>query len=153
MDDVYVTCTLKCGALRQLKLPRATPPPPRLWCPSDEYDCEVTQWTSADVDQIAATVDTFVGDMYPDGGNWDRHRAVTATQSPRAVRKDVRRYLAAQTDGRCTYCGRPLPAGWHIDHITPKSGPDGTHDQWNLTPACPDCNLDKGARTQQEWRS
>lgn len=148
-DAVFVTVTLKCGTLRQAKLGRGHKPPPRMWCPSDEYDCEVVTWTSSDLATVGETV-RLLFDAYPPAGNWDDHPHVTAVQSPANVRRNVRAHLAATTDGHCTYCGTALPAGWHIDHILPQSRGGGHHWQ-NLTPACPTCNLDKGARTPEEW--
>lgn len=46
----------------------------------------------------------------------------------------------------CTYCGRTPPEVLlHVDHIVPKAE-GGLDDQGNLTTACQDCNLGKGAR-------
>jgi hypothetical protein len=51
----------------------------------------------------------------------------------------------------CTYCGeKTAPGRFHRDHIIPRSrGGDGSES--NRTPACPSCNVHKGARTPEEW--
>lgn len=53
----------------------------------------------------------------------------------------------------CTYCGRPADT---VDHITPRSY-GGTDDATNLTPACRDCNSDKGTLPAElfgaDWRT
>jgi hypothetical protein len=51
----------------------------------------------------------------------------------------------------CTYCGEKTgPGNFHRDHIIPRArGGDGSDT--NRAPACPSCNLGKGARTPEEW--
>lgn len=52
----------------------------------------------------------------------------------------------AKTGGRCHLCGRALDRGaWHLDHVLPlaRGGPDVLA---NVAPACPPCNMAKGAR-------
>lgn len=53
-------------------------------------------------------------------------------------------YLYA--DGYCELCGKPLPRGWHADHIYPHSKGGETHIL-NGQALCPECNLKKGARS------
>jgi 5-methylcytosine-specific restriction endonuclease McrA len=71
--------------------------------------------------------------------------------------------------GRCAYCGEPLGARWHADHLEPvirdaqyikgkgfvATGvllrPQNDRGE-NLMPACPPCNIDKGAYTLDGWR-
>ncbi len=64
----------------------------------------------------------------------------------------ILRKITFQRDGyRCVYCDTPTNAP-HCDHATPITrGGKTTLD--NLATACPDCNLSKGARTLDEWRS
>jgi hypothetical protein len=58
----------------------------------------------------------------------------------------------------CTYCMAPLPtkideeirAGFHVDHIVPKSRAGSNHPD-NLAISCSTCNLRKRARTPAEW--
>lgn len=50
----------------------------------------------------------------------------------------------------CVYCGDRL-APLHCDHVIPLSR-GGASQPDNLVTACQDCNLDKGARTPEEWR-
>lgn len=85
----------------------------------------------------------------------------------KAEREQVRRMF----DGRCAYCGEPLPARWHVDHIEPvmraavsvktpagwrlRAGPmlnpeRDTAD--NYMPACPPCNISKSTFSVEQWR-
>lgn len=45
----------------------------------------------------------------------------------------------------CYWCGADLADGFHIDHVIPISK-GGDHTVHNLVPACPECNLSKGAK-------
>ncbi|MHA0335809.1 HNH endonuclease [Sphingomonas aquatilis] len=62
----------------------------------------------------------------------------------------LRNAIISEANGRCAYCGGPGP--FHIDHIIPWSR-GGTTTRDNLACACVRCNLSKGARTPEEWRS
>lgn len=79
---------------------------------------------------------------------WPRRPARSRTK----VRVHSPKGLAARMDaakGVCVYCGRPSPV-LHADHITPVSrGGDGATD--NFMPACPGCNLNKGAKEFSTW--
>lgn len=51
----------------------------------------------------------------------------------------------------CTYCGeKTSPGNFHRDHIIPRSR-EGDGAGSNRAPACADCNINKGARTPEEW--
>ncbi|WP_083222519.1 DUF1376 domain-containing protein [Ensifer sp. LC163] len=55
-----------------------------------------------------------------------------------------------ERDGeRCRYCGT-TEGPFHVDHILPVAL-GGSNDPENLTVACRDCNLSKGARLISEW--
>lgn len=58
--------------------------------------------------------------------------------------------LVARFGGRCAYCFA-RPALLHADHVVPLAR-GGRHGVGNLLPACPPCNLGKGARLLVEWR-
>ena len=57
------------------------------------------------------------------------------------------RFEVLKRDGfRCQYCGaEPAKKDLHIDHILPVAKGGGDEIE-NLTTACADCNLGKGAR-------
>lgn len=81
----------------------------------------------------------------------------------RAQRADLRMMF----NGRCAYCGTTLPDRWHADHIEPvlRTGwiakfakvdaaarrPENERPD-NYFPACPQCNISKGAMQLDEWR-
>ena len=86
----------------------------------------------------------------------------------KAQRETVRQMFG----GRCAYCGDPLPARWHVDHVEPvvrmlESKRDG-EGHWKLVstdplyperntmanymPACPPCNISKHSMTLEVWR-
>lgn len=84
-----------------------------------------------------------VGDDYRFAG-WTTH-----TDRPRLARQEI-----FERDGwSCAYCGRgvSMVAG-HVDHVRPRSR-GGSDSKENLVTACVRCNLRKGARTPEEWRS
>ena len=57
-----------------------------------------------------------------------------------------------KSDGRCWYCGGQLHATtFHVDHVVPRAL-GGANDLPNLVPACPACNLRKGARDLETFR-
>ena len=53
-------------------------------------------------------------------------------------------------DGCCRYCCLPLGKDKHLDHRVPLSR-GGAHAPDNVCWACPECNLRKSARTEQEF--
>ena len=89
-----------------------------------------------------------------------------------ALTKAERRRVWDKSDGRCWYCGCPLPErGWHADHLNPvrrvsriergtgKAVITGDMERpernsvENIVPACAPCNLFKSVFTLAEFRS
>lgn len=86
----------------------------------------------------------------------------------KAQREQVRQMF----DGRCAYCGEPLPNRWHADHVEPVIRAllvkDSKHGMYKLVsgpplhperdvignymPSCPPCNLSKHSMTLEVWR-
>lgn len=84
--------------------------------------------------------------------------------------KQQRQQLHAKYNGKCAYCGDPLPDRWAADHIEPiqrnyyyckerkRHVQDGTCinpdlDTFdNLAPSCPSCNTIKGSSTLEGFR-
>ncbi len=63
---------------------------------------------------------------------------------------EVREYVLEKWGRACAYChtsGRPL----ELDHIIPRTHPDGSERVSNLAPACRPCNETKGNRTAAEF--
>jgi 5-methylcytosine-specific restriction endonuclease McrA len=58
--------------------------------------------------------------------------------------------IVAQQRGRCWWCGKKLPAKYHVDHRIPVSK-GGSRDLNNLVAACIPCNLSKHARMPWEF--
>jgi len=57
-----------------------------------------------------------------------------------------RRALYFLQEGICAKCGKPLPKGWHGDHIHPWSK-GGETDILNAQALCQECNQKKGKNT------
>ena len=62
-------------------------------------------------------------------------------------------------NGRCSYCGCELKAGFHIDHIEPiRRNSDGSclnpqnESLENMNPSCPSCNIMKHSMTLEQFR-
>lgn len=82
------------------------------------------------------------------------------------ISKAQRQQVFEMFGGRCAYCGRDLPARWHVDHVEPVMRipltghrEDGfrvengdRHRLDNFMPACPPCNIDKHAMTPERWK-
>jgi hypothetical protein len=83
--------------------------------------------------------------------------------------KAERTALKDMFGGRCAYCGQPLGDRWHADHVkavkrtlvfvrgkgvvhTGKLRRPANDCVENLMPACAPCNIDKHARTLEQWR-
>ena len=86
----------------------------------------------------------------------------------KAQRETVRQMF----DGRCAYCGEPLPDRWHADHVEPviralltKRAADGRYKLVsgpphrperdvieNFMPSCPPCNISKHSMSLEVWR-
>ncbi|MDN7419556.1 HNH endonuclease [Burkholderia dolosa] len=87
--------------------------------------------------------------------------------------KAQREKVRAMYDGRCAYCGDPLPDRWHVDHVAPviravqsRQRDDGSwklvsgpalhperDNAMNYMPACPPCNISKGQMAIEQWRA
>lgn len=74
--------------------------------------------------------------------------------------KKQRDKLYDKYGGRCAYCGEPLPARWHADHLEPIKRnwesntamfPENHHEQ-NWNPSCPKCNINKHSMTIEQFR-
>jgi 5-methylcytosine-specific restriction endonuclease McrA len=52
--------------------------------------------------------------------------------------------------GLCAYCEKPLLGDYHPDHMQPLSA-GGAHDWSNIALTCPTCNLQKNAKTAEEF--
>lgn len=76
---------------------------------------------------------------------------------PGAGKAFPRSYNANQPENvPCTYCGTsttrtPGPDQLNGDHIIPKSR-GGNNTYKNYAPSCRTCNLEKGAKTPEEWK-
>lgn len=73
-----------------------------------------------------------------------RDRSTRKLVSQRDLNRAKSRY------GGCAYCG-DSKADCHWDHVLPLAR-GGTTSKGNLLPACPRCNMSKGAKTVMEWR-
>lgn len=62
----------------------------------------------------------------------------------------IRAFVFGRDGYACQYCGS-TDGSLHCDHVVPVSR-GGTNAFSNLTTACRDCNLSKGARLVSEWR-
>lgn len=60
--------------------------------------------------------------------------------------------LFDEQDGKCVACGIELGDNFHLDHIVPLSR-GGLNVDSNVQLLCPSCNLSKGNKTMQEWKS
>lgn len=84
--------------------------------------------------------------------------------------KAQREQLRMKFDGKCAYCGQPLPERWHADHVLPVvrelkwesgKGPRPTGKVHrpendtieNMMPSCPPCNIDKHNLSIEQWRA
>lgn len=75
---------------------------------------------------------------------------MAAAMKPNQIRANV----WDKSCGHCWYCGRSLSPfrDFHIDHMTPKCM-GGSDDMSNLVPACRDCNLRKGGKSVEQYRT
>ena len=79
---------------------------------------------------------------------------------PKRLTRAEREIVRARYDGRCAYCGCELPERWHVDHFKPvrRRRDKATmraprrHTLDNCMPSCPPCNIDKHARSLEQWR-
>ena len=66
---------------------------------------------------------------------------------------ETRTKIISRDGPTCSYCGKQIPQGrLHVDHVTPKSQ-GGDSDPGNLRVSCKNCNLQKGSKNLQEYRS
>ena len=59
-----------------------------------------------------------------------------------------RSWLAKAYGRKCTYCEKQDALTW--DHLLPRAM-GGTNTSANLVRACEECNINKGAKTLEEW--
>ena len=86
-----------------------------------------------------------------------------------SLSKSERELVRKKYDGKCAYCGEPLPPKWHADHLEPVQRiekfvqgigfvktADMEHPERdclsNMMPACPPCNIDKHVMKLDDWR-
>lgn len=84
--------------------------------------------------------------------------------NPKRLTKAEREAVRAKYHGRCAYCGIELTGRWHVDHLKPvrrraHPRPDQDQMRWpkrhaldNCMPSCAPCNIDKHARSLEQWR-
>lgn len=65
------------------------------------------------------------------------------------VPDNIREILYASQDAKRYYCGEILTTP-HLEHKTPLSR-GGLHDLHNICLSCPQCNLRKGTKTEEEF--
>lgn len=92
---------------------------------------------------------------YPDlvKARVERRKVATANAEGKYELQDIAN-IRAHLGDRCHYCGTALNGKGDIDHIVPISK-GGTNWPKNLTLACKTCNLDKHAKSAEEffqWR-
>ena len=58
--------------------------------------------------------------------------------------------MLCEQEARCTYCRQMLGRSFHIDHKTPISR-GGGNEESNLQLLCGECNLEKRAKTHDEY--
>lgn len=87
-----------------------------------------------------------------------------AAPTPKRLTKAERQAVWAKYDGRCAFFGVELSGRWHADHLKPlrrraRPRADQSAVRWpnrhvleNFMPSCPPCNIDKHARSIQQWR-
>lgn len=78
------------------------------------------------------------------------------------LKKTEREQVRMRYGGLCAYCGSPLGERWHADHFEPVIrswfGKPGDMERpqndrlENMMPSCAPCNIDKHARTLEDWR-
>lgn len=69
-----------------------------------------------------------------------------------AIRRKYLQLFYQEQDGICAYCPRHVPfEEWTLDHKVPLVR-GGTNAHANLVGCCRPCNIEKGDRTDQEFR-
>src|SRR5690242_13902237 len=87
-----------------------------------------------------------------------------------SLTKKEREILRMKFGGRCAYCGLPLEARWHADHLKPIQrklvysdgrgivtngecySPENDRIE-NMMPSCAPCNIDKHSMSLESWRN
>ena len=77
---------------------------------------------------------------------------VKRTSMKRFFSKKEKRHLAILAGGDCMHCGSMLSDSFHGDHVVPFSKGGATHLA-NGQALCPKCNLEKGAKHEQNPNS
>lgn len=84
--------------------------------------------------------------------------------APKRLTKADREFVWAKYGGLCAYCGVALIGRWHVDHLKPvrrrtRPRADQGEMRWpqrhvldNCMPSCAPCNIDKHARSLEQWR-
>ena len=81
----------------------------------------------------------------------DLRRARRKNASIGMLPNNYRKTLFDNQNGLCYYCKRDLNEfGIHLDHKQSLSR-DGAHSMENFALACPDCNMRKGAMSEEEF--
>lgn len=88
-------------------------------------------------------------DKYRNYATRRRLRMVAIPDSVDVSKRDWER-LVARYGGRCAYCG-DRPELLHMEHVVPLSR-GGRNGIGNVLPACPPCNMSKGAKLLVEWK-
>ncbi len=69
------------------------------------------------------------------------------------VDNHIQKKLLASQKGKCFYCKKTLrETGIHLEHKTPLCR-GGMHDNSNLCLSCPSCNLRKGIKTEEQFKT
>lgn len=79
-----------------------------------------------------------------------------ATEEGKTKWQQVRFEVLRKSNGRCCLCGASSSTGatLHVDHIKPKSlHPELAFEISNLQVLCEDCNMGKGNRSDDDFRS
>lgn len=80
----------------------------------------------------------------------EHRRARRAREAGVVHERYTRVEVLSSTGGVCYLCGKILQLDWHVDHVQPISR-GGEDTLSNVLPACPACNLSKGAKTLDEY--
>lgn len=82
--------------------------------------------------------------------NWRTRRARKLSAEGSFSRSDIRRLHVLQR-GKCANCTKPIPLGYHADHITPLSK-GGSNWPANIQLLCPLCNSKKYNKDPIQWQ-
>lgn len=98
------------------------------------------------IDRISGAIGSLGGDPAGSSGG---------SRAGMPFLKWVRERIRGPEGNACRYCGRPTtrasgPEQSQAEHVIPKAK-GGNGDETNGVNACRVCNLDKGARTPEEW--